>query len=77
MKFVVLILAAGLLSTIAPASGADLSKLESLASADHHAFASDEVGRTFHLYVRTPDGYASADRPYPVVYAGQSGESWG
>lgn len=68
MKFLVLILAASLFLAMAPASGADLSKLESLAGAEHHAFASDKVGRIFHLYVRTPDGYASADRPYPVVY---------
>lgn len=30
--------------------------------------ASDAIGRTYHVYVRLPEGYDADDRHYPVVY---------
>lgn len=35
---------------------------------DYFEFHSDAVGRSFHIYVRYPEGYEGGDERYPVVY---------
>lgn len=46
---------------------ASLSHLPALAG-DYFEFESSEVGRSFHIYVRLPEGYSEQNNNYPVVY---------
>lgn len=54
---------------------ADLQHLYSLADTSYHHVESEVIGRTYHVYVKTPHDYEeAADRLYPTVYILDGGE---
>lgn len=66
--FRIAILAATLFLCGQAAAGNEVNKLAALATTQYHEIASAEVGRPFHIYVRTPDGYDDAKSKLPVVF---------
>ncbi|SIN65125.1 hypothetical protein SAMN02745824_1475 [Parasphingorhabdus marina DSM 22363] len=69
------LVAFGLLAVASPTSAQQVErKVGSIAhlpalAGDYFALSSEKVGRTFHIYVRLPEGYESNPKQsYPVVY---------
>jgi len=53
-----------------------LGYLQGLNSPDHHLIQSEGLGRSFHVFVRLPEGYKEATKPYPVVYLLDGGHTF-
>lgn len=57
-------------------SASTLAHLPALAG-DYFPLASQATGRTYHIYVRLPDGYdPAAPSPYPIVYVLDGDSLW-
>ena len=59
------------LLTIATTLGAtelDTRYLQGLGDIRYHEVAAEAVGRSYHVYVRLPEGYSDGDDDYPTLY---------
>lgn len=52
----------------AVAQSFDPQYLQGLDNTDYHLIESESVGRSYHLYVRSPEQVAPEDSKYPVIY---------
>jgi predicted alpha/beta superfamily hydrolase len=68
---IVLLAMACAFSLAPPATGQsfDPQYLQGLAGTSYRPVHSEIVGRSYHIYVRLPDGYSPEQARYPVVYA--------
>lgn len=69
MKPLHALVAAFLLASSSLGYAVDARYLQGLDDTHYHQFESKEVGRSFHIYTKLPEGYdAAADIEYPTIY---------
>ncbi len=51
----------------------DVQYLQSMRNTTYHRVHSEPLGRDFHVYVMTPDGYEAGDPKFPTIYLTDGG----